>query len=60
LQVQDKNLIFVLVEKKFWLWGKKHVASFSGLSVKETTARQKREEKKFGEYVCVRTRQSGD
>jgi hypothetical protein len=40
LQVQDKNLIFVLVEKKFWFWGKKHVASFSGLSVKETTACQ--------------------
>ena len=29
-------------------------------SVKETTAHQKREEKKFGEYVCVRTRQSDD
>jgi hypothetical protein len=29
-------------------------------AVKETTARQKREEKKFGEYVCVRTQQSGD
>jgi len=29
-------------------------------TVKETTARQKREENKFGEYVCVRTRQSGD
>jgi len=23
-------------------------------AVKETTARQKREEKKFGEYVCVK------
>ena len=29
-------------------------------AVKETTARQKREENKFGKYVCVRTRQSGD
>jgi hypothetical protein len=29
-------------------------------AVKETTARQKWEDKKFGEYVCVRTRQSGD
>jgi hypothetical protein len=28
--------------------------------VKETTTRQKREENKFGEYVYVRTRQSGD
>ena len=26
------------------------------ITVKETTARQKREEKNFGEYVCVRTR----
>jgi hypothetical protein len=30
------------------------------VTVKETTAHQKREEKRFGEYVCVRTRQSGD
>ena len=30
------------------------------ITVKETTARQKRGEKNFGEYVCVRTRQSGD
>jgi hypothetical protein len=29
-------------------------------TVKETTARQKREEKKFGKYVCVRTRQSSN
>jgi hypothetical protein len=29
-------------------------------TVKETTARQKQEEKKIGEYICVRTRQSGD
>jgi hypothetical protein len=29
-------------------------------AVKETTARQKREEKKFGEYVRVGSRQSGD
>jgi hypothetical protein len=32
----------------------------SHVAVKETTACQKREEKKFGKYVCVRTRQSGD
>jgi hypothetical protein len=25
------------------------------ITVKETTARQKQEEKKFGEYICVRT-----
>jgi hypothetical protein len=30
------------------------------ITVKETTARQKRGEKNFGEYVCVRTQQSGD
>jgi hypothetical protein len=30
------------------------------ISVKETTARLKSEENKFGKYVCVRTRQSGD
>ena len=30
------------------------------ITVKETTARQKQEEKKFGEYICVRTWQSGE
>ena len=35
--------------------------SFNTLtSVKKTTARQQRLEKNFGEYVCVRTRHSGD
>jgi hypothetical protein len=41
----------VIFRLRFW-------GRFSPSPVKETTARQQREEKKFGEYVYVRTRQS--
>ena len=57
------NVIEVMSSTKFTFKvrvGKMYFQTNVPLTVKETIARQKRDENKFGKYVCVTTRHSGD